>query len=536
MTAFLPILQLILTAIVVLWDVVLTGRIAQVRTLPRPFVVITGLAGFLLLPALIIHLATTDAITGRSVTAVDWLWPMVVVLFALQAIYAGVQRLVNPFFGFFIAVYNVIVATDAVLRFIAARGTPLPGPALVVLAATSGAFAWITQSPAIIASPIFFFVPMTAPAYPSLRPSAATFRFFLAITAFAWIVVNFSRVLPADQAVNSYGAHDSRIEKLQERPASDFDIGLKLFPDLTSAPPPLAIRNDLALADSLGVTVVSVTIVPEQMTQIGLDSLAHTLEDLRSDSTQLIVALGYPRQIIPLPSRNFSETRRIAAIGSIMLRLHPDILLPAKDPYVSGTRAAGMRPPEFWQNYLTRAAAEAKRFDRHVKVGVSMSAYDHRDSILYAWAAAGGSPMDVVGFTLYPSPTGVRTLEAARGAADRWMREAHSTKDHWVFSTGGFPEAHGEASQERAVWAALAWATSRPTIKGLIVAEAGDYTSIRGVRAADGHLRRVAFAIMRAIKGLRETAAPDGAPAPAVPLPASVAPPPAAAPKTRKRS
>ncbi len=534
MSAFLPIVQLILTAIVVLWDVVLTGRIAQVRTLPRPFVLLTGLAGFLLLPALLIHLATSDAITGRSVTAVDWLWPATVALFALQALYAAIRRLVNPFFGFFIAVYNVIVATDAIVRFIASRGTPLPGVALVFLAATSGAFAWITQSPTIIASPIFFFVPMTAPAYPALRPSAATFRIFLAFLAFGWIVAIFSRVLPADQAMNSYGIHDSRSEKLQERPANDFDIGLKLFPDLTSGPPPLAIKNDLALADSLGVTVVGVTIIPEQMDRAALDSLAHTLEDLRSDSTQLILTLGYPRTNIPLPGRDFSETRRIAAIGPIVKRLRPDILLPAQDPYTAGARAAGVRPAEFWEGYLTRAAQEAKRADRRVRVGVSMSVYDYRDSALYAWAADAHSPMDVVGFSLYPSPGGVRTLDASRGAADRWMREARSLKDHWVFSTGGFPEAHGEASQERAVWAALAWATSRPAIKGLVVAEAGDYGSIRGVRAADGHLRRVAFAVMRAIKGLRETAAPDALSSPKI-LPGSAKPaeklPPAPAPK-----
>ena len=117
--------------------------------------------------------------------------------------------------------------------------------------------------------------------------------------------------------------------------------------------------------------------------------------------------------------------------------------------------------------------------------------------------------IDVPGFTLFPTASGVRTLDAARGAADRWMREAGSTKDHWVYAAGGYPEAHGEASQERAVWAALAWATTRPMIKGLIVTEAGDYGRINGIRAADGHLRRVAYAIMRAMKGLRETAAPD---------------------------
>lgn len=51
-----------------------------------------------------------------------------------------------------------------------------------------------------------------------------------------------------------------------------------------------------------------------------------------------------------------------------------------------------------------------------------------------------------------------------------------------------------------------------PVIKGSIVAEAGDKGTIRGIRAADGHLRRVAVAINRAIKGLQETAAPDSTP------------------------
>ena len=253
MRAFFPLLQLLLVAIIVIWDVVLTGRIAQVRTLPRPFVFLTALAGFLLLPALVIHLATTNAITGRSVTAMDWLWPVTVVLFALQALYAATRRLVNPFLGFFMSVYDLLIAMDAVLRFIAAHGTPLPYPALIFLSATSGAFAWLTQSSTIIASPLFFFVPMAAPAFPALRPSAATFRFGLAIVAFAWIAIIFSQIPPAFESVKSYESHDVTTEALQERPASDFDIGLKLFPDLDGGPPPSTIKNDLALADSLEI-------------------------------------------------------------------------------------------------------------------------------------------------------------------------------------------------------------------------------------------------------------------------------------------
>ncbi|MEP6989610.1 MAG: hypothetical protein ABJA80_01680 [bacterium] len=510
MRAILPPIELALVFIIVAWDILITGRIAQVRTLPRPFVYLTALAGFLLLPALAIHLATADAITARSVTAVEWLWPVTLVLFALQAMYAASRRLVNPFLGFFMSTYDLLIAFDVVLRYMAAEGRPLPAIGLAYLAATSGAFAWVTQSPTIIASPLFFFVPMAAPAFPSLRSWSASFRFFLALVALAWIVAIFSQIAPGFEAQQSYAIHDASVEKLQERPLGDLDIGVKIFPDLSSGPPPAAIKNDLALVDTLGVSVVAVTVVPERMTKTSLDSIAHTIEVLRSDSTQLIVTMGYVGGLNPF-KREFSETRRLSAIEPIVRILRPDILVPALDPYDAGTSAAGLRPPQFWENYLTRASAEAKRARPRTRIGVAASAYDRRDSTLYAWAAAAGSPIDVVGFTLWPSATGAKTLDAARGAADRWMREAQSTKDHWVFASGGFPVAHGENSQVSAMWSALAWATSRPAIKGFIVAEAGDYGQIRGIRAADGHLRRVAFAIKRAIKGLQETAAPDSA-------------------------
>jgi hypothetical protein len=306
--------------------------------------------------------------------------------------------------------------------------------------------------------------------------------------------------------------HNPLTEHLQERPEGDFEIGLKIFEDMGGPPATLAVRNDLALADTLGVTTVNVVIIPEQMDRAALDSLARVLEMVRNDSTQIMVTLGYARKLIPLPGRSFHDAARLRTIDQIVRRLRPDVLIPAQDPYDAGTRAAGQHPPEYWESYLTRAAAIVQRVRPRTKIGVSASAYDRRDSTLYAWAAAPGSPIDLVGFTLFPSPSGVRTLDAARGAADRWMSVSSSSKDHWIFAAGGYPEAHGEASQERAIWAALAWGTSRPMIKGLIVSEAGDYGVIRGLRAADGHLRRATFAIMRAMKGLRESTAPDSTP------------------------
>ena len=507
MRNLLPLFQVVLVVTVLIWNVALTSRIVQVRQLPRAFVALTALAGFLLLPSLVIHLATTNAITGRSVTEVDWLWPLTLVLFALQALYAAARRLVNPFLGFFISAFDVLIAVDAVLRSIAAAGTILPAPALLFLAATTGTISFVMSSPDVISSPVFVLVPMIAPAFPALRRSTATFRFVLAVLAGLWVVVFMTQLTPAVEAVSSYRIHDPQTEKLQERPDGDFEIGLKLFPDLDGPPPPVAIRNDLDLADTLEVSVVSVVIVPEEMDRAALDSLANALEIIRRDNTQLILTLGYPSKVVPLPGRTFNDARRLQTIDRIVRVLRPDILLPAEDPYVAGTRAAGQRAPQFWQSYITRAAAIAKSIRPRTRIGVSASAYDGRDSSLFAWAAAPGSPVDVVGFTLFPSRTGARTLDAATHAADRWMRESRSPKDHWVFAAGGFPEAHGEVSQERAVWAALAWATSRPQIKGVIVSEAGDYGSITGLRAPDGHLRRATYAVMTAMRGYRDARA-----------------------------
>jgi hypothetical protein len=514
MRSFFPLIQVLLVAVILGWDVLLTGRIAQVRTLPRTFVTLSALAGFLLIPALLIHLATASSITGRAIVAVDWLWPTTVVLFAFQALYAASQRLVNPFLGFFIAAYDVVIALDAVLRFVAANGTRMPDPLLIFLAATTGAFAFVTQSPTSIGSPFLFFIPMIAPAFPALRRASVTFRLVLAAIAGGWVAVIGAESLPAQGAIATYRDHDTAVERLQERPEGDFDIGLKIFPDLSGPVEPLAARNDLALVDTLGVSVVNVVIVPEAMDGAALDSLARTLDVVRRDSTQLVVTLGYEDRLIPLPGRTFSDARRLRTIDQVVRRLRPDVLLPAQDPYTLGTAAAGPHPPQYWESYITRAAGIAKRARPRTKIGLAASSYDRQDSTLYAWAAAAGSPVDLVGFTLYPSVSGVATLDAAKGAADRWMYEAKSTKDHWVWAAGGYPAAHGEVNQERAVWTALAWATTRPIIKGVIVSEAGDYGVIRGLRAADGHLRRVTFAVMRAMKGLKESAVPDSTPAP----------------------
>ena len=164
----------------------------------------------------------------------------------------------------------------------------------------------------------------------------------------------------------------------------------------------------------------------------------------------------------------------------------------------------GRVPLAWWEEFLRQAAINAHRVSNRVRVGVAASSFVGADSALYAWASASTSPIDVVGFSFYPSYDGGGALSARLHVADRWMRR--STKNQWVFSSGAYPVAHGESSQARAMWGTLAWATSHDSVKGLIVESAGDYDTLTGLRAPGGRLRPALATLERAVAAMAETA------------------------------
>lgn len=505
------------SAILIIWNVVLAGRIARVRNSRPALIILTALGGLLLAPAIVVALATTSALTGRAVLSIAWLWPAVLVMFAAQAIYALVRRLVSPLLAVPIALYDVLLALAAIARYAIQLGGA-PVDALLALDAAHASALAIGASPTALWSPFYLNVPLFAPAFPALRRATAPFRGVLAVIAAAWALLILAELPRAIFAADSYGRFAG--ERLQERPQGDFTVGVKLFPDLGGAPPSVAVRNDIALADTLDVDVVRVSIAPEGATNQALDSIARTLDDLRRDSTALVVSLIFPGEPVPgVRTRPLDVPARLRAVQRIARHLHPDILLPADAPYGSGARSVGRLAVATWRDYIAAAARAAHRIDRRIRIGVAAASYDARDSTLWAWAAAPGSPVDVLGFELFPSRTGGRGLDAAMRAADRWMRAARPSKDVWVMAADGYPLAHGLESQSDAVWGALAWATSRPAIKGFLVAESGDYGTTLGLRAPSGDLRPATFAVVRAIRGLHENT-------PAQPAGAAAAPPP----------
>jgi hypothetical protein len=506
MTPWLAPAQLALSCVILIWDIVLAGRIAQLRQAPRALQAISGLAALLVLPGVLLALATSTIITGRAVVTMDWIWPFVLILFAVQAVYTLVRRLVNLWWGIPIAAYDILIAAVGVIRYLVAHGYPIPEPLVTLLAAQNTSMVLVTQSPDVLATPFYINVPMVSPAFPALRRLTASFRLFMSSVAFLWVLIITAFGMPrAIDSVRAVAAHAS--DRLRERPEGDLRVGLKILPDVRNLPSAAAIRRDFALADTLGVDAIAVVVVPDAARSV-IDSLARVLDRTRHDSTTLVVALGYRDKLVPeLSPQPLDEDQRLATLERIVRRIRPDIVLPAEDPYGSGARAVGRLPVERWQSYLTRAARVVQAADRRVKVGVSVSITAFtRDSALYAWAARPGSPMDVVGFSFFPTPYVGGDLDALERAADRWMRALPPTKEHWVFATGGYPLAYGEQNHERTIWQVLAWATEHPAIKGLVVYEAGDYGQSRGLRAPNGRQRSASTVVARAIRGLRESA------------------------------
>ena len=502
MTQWLAPAHLALTLVIIIWDVALSGRIAQHRQASRPFAAVTGMAGLLLIPAFIVAIATTTVITGRAISSIDWIWPAIVLLVAAQAVYAVARRLVNPLWGYPIAFYDVLLAIAAVSRYFAAHGFDVPRPLLIVMAAQVDALALVTTE-AAITSPFFLHVPLISPAYPALRKFTAGFRFAMAVVALAWFGVIVAEIPRADVALASYDRHAD--DRLRERPTG-FAVGVKILPDVSKPPSAAATSTDIETATWLGVNMVSVVFAPGA-SPLAIDSVSHAIDVMQRDSIVLIAVIGYRGKLLPeLSSVPLDATARLATLRQVLARLRPDVIVPAQDPYGIGARILGRLPVETWQDYYTRAAAIVKEVRPRTRVGLSASAFDTRDSALYAWASGPTSPVDIVGFSFYPSRLGARTLDASFRAADRWMRAHPPTKLHWVFGTGGYPLAHGEGSQDRTIWAALTWATGHSEIRGLVVNEANDYGQAMGVRAPNGRFRRAAFSLRKSIAALRESA------------------------------
>ena len=493
-----------LVAIVLLWDVGLGGLMARNRKAPAPFTLLSALAAFLVAPALLVAVTAPSLLYGRAILTIAWVWPLTVLVYLAQSAYAVARRLVAPAIGVPILVFNVVLALVEGTRYLLLLGQSPPEPLLALSNAAAGAVGFALGLSAL-SVPFAVQVPMLAPAYPARYRGSATLRATFAVLAAAFTFMVLVIELPRALRAQASFAPLAR-EQLQERPEGGFAVGIRLFPELHDVPSPPVQRFDLPLLDSLGVTAVHLVLAPEAARPTPLDSLSRLIETIRGDSTTVLVTLTYPRNAESRYRRDpaaFVKQRAIE-VHEVVRRLRPDVVLPVHEPYGVGERTLGRLPASAWQQYLTATAQAAKRARPRTQVGLSAASYDMRDSALFAWAARDGSPVDVLGFSLFPTFDGAVGLRSRMDAAERWMRAAPADRRYWVFAAGGYPLRQGDATQSDAIWGTLAWATSHDRIMGLVVADAGDYERLVGIRAAGGRVRPAADVIRRAVVQLGE--------------------------------
>ncbi len=537
----LAIAHLVLSAAVLLWNLWISGRAAQLRDTPRFLAASSGLAGLLLLPALAVHLLAGSQVTGRAFASIAWIWPLTVALIAVQAICAATRADLPAAVGIPIALYDSLLALVYGAAYLAGAGVTTGDQFTVLIAAERGATALATV-PAALSLPWYLHLPIIAPAVPLRRRVSRIARAAAAALALAWGLTIAVALPGAADAVRSY--EDFAAERLRERPDGDFRIGIKVFPTLGSVVPGSSVRSDLAIADSIGTQVLGIYISPRGTSTATLRSLAEVLEGVRGER-RIVVALDLAHDVPRALEGRRLQGGRVADDADEILRaaarvariLHPDYFVPVVAPMTvgidpaawsatlpespdrsdsvrdAGTRAAGRGSGydaaargdvEAWQRYMASAARAIRDASPITRIMVHVGGFTARDSALYAWAVSRSSPVDAVALTLFPGPDGALDIRRAEETADRWMtvnRDAPA-REHWILEAGGFPAVHGELSQARALWGILAWSTNHPAIRGVIAFEAGDYATRLGLQTPSGRTRPAAATLRRAIAGL----------------------------------
>src|SRR5271156_3687505 len=244
-----------MSLVVLAWDTFMAGQIAQLRSAPRTFAFMSALAALLLAPALLVDAAAGSSLAGHTFDQLAWIWPAVTVLFLAQALYATGRRMITPFLGLPIVLYDLLLVIVTVTRYLLSLGL-VPAPwALIVETAHVNVLGYVT-GPAALGARFALQLPLLAPAFPARWRASTGFRALLTILALVWCGATVLELPAAQTAIDSYATPGA--ESLQERPSGDFTIDLGVLPVVDAAPPASALHNDLALIDTTGAEAVSV--------------------------------------------------------------------------------------------------------------------------------------------------------------------------------------------------------------------------------------------------------------------------------------
>ena len=476
-----------ITGLILTWDVVVASRGAQVRPSAPLLRTLTALTGILLLPGLLVALADSSLLTARLTQQLWWLWPATVACATIQSAWVAARKPMSAALALPLVAWNTLLLLVSVARVLPERGSPDPEWMGAMAAAMLHACA-AAAGPVALTSPFMILPPVLAPSLPARwRPLAVLRACVSALAALATLLV-LSRLPGAVDARRSYLRYVP--ERLQERPAGDLAIGLRILPPLDRAPSPYALRVDLALAESLQSRALFIR-VAETAPLAALDSLARALEPVRHDSMQLAVTLESGDGAGAGPDAR--------AVEQLTRRLRPELFVIDVEPTAGD---AGRGVDRFAQVEETARAARAG-FDA-VRTIVSIDPLMPDGRAWFTWVRTRARGAAAVGVVLRAGAGGANDLEEQMAMVSQWIASQPSDRPTWITRVTTAPVAHGEESQALAWRGVLAWAARTAEIHGVLTGPASDYGTVTGIRAASGRLRPAARVIAAAARGLRE--------------------------------
>ncbi len=195
------------------WNLALGARVSALPSAGRAFRALTGLCAFLLVPAFVIGLLTPTLPGARVLEQLAWLWPVVVVGVAVQALWALLGGRAGVAVAFPIVLFDLMVAWVAVARWLEGHGALLgawmlaPGMAVSSIGATvlgEGAFLWSAAA----------LVPLLVPAAPARRRLNGAWRAFVATGCVVALVLLGSEVPSAYGALTSGAGRHAALARL----------------------------------------------------------------------------------------------------------------------------------------------------------------------------------------------------------------------------------------------------------------------------------------------------------------------------------
>lgn len=486
----LPLAVIGIAAAVLVWDVVLAGWITRRRNVPPVFAWLTTFCGLMVMPAIVVGVASATEAGARTITGVTWVQPVVAVAFVVQVLYSIGARLVSPVVAVPILFYDFLLAVVAIGDYLVAGSGKAP---LGFQAAVSArdVIVGIGVGRAALLSPLTALVPMLAPASPARWRLSGVVRAVLVLSATALTTLLSIEWPRGIAAVRSYLV--AAAQPIEVRAPDDFRIGLRFLPVLDGAPNARTVRADTVLLSTVDPDVVLIVVSEAGTTKSALDSLARVVSRFRAgrsrgDSITLAVGLHLERR--PAPAISISRDR---AIERILTTLQPDVIFPAlPDPVPSWL---GSTPPSlyWWQAVLQQTSTIVGRVRPRTLVGWTAARLDATDSAVYSWAVKPNSPVSIVGAVVFPGFTGLPGVDARLRAFERWHAAAVSEggvrQTHWLTTVGGLPHAHGDAAQTAAIRRAISWSSRRNWISAVIIGEPADYEGWLGLRASNGRIR-----------------------------------------------